>query len=141
MHKLYCYVDESGQDTGGRIFVVAIVVTDENRDKLLELCEQLEKVSGKRRDKWGRAKHERRMQYLRNIFADDRFKEALCYSVYHQTIDYDTATIDAITKTVSWRKPTTKYTTLIYIDGLSKTKRREYGARLRRLGLPVRQVR
>jgi len=65
MDKLYCYVDESGQDTGGRIFVVAIVGTGENRDKLLDLCEKLEKVSGKRRDKWGRAKHERRMQYLR----------------------------------------------------------------------------
>ena len=49
MDKLYCYVDESGQDTGGRIFVVAIVGRGENRDKLLDLCEQLEKVSGKRR--------------------------------------------------------------------------------------------
>ncbi len=67
MDKLFCHVDENGQDTGGRIFVVSIVVTGENRDKLLELCEQLEKVSGKRRDKWGRAKHERRTQYLRHI--------------------------------------------------------------------------
>ena len=33
------------------------------------------------------------------------------------------------------------YTTLIYIDGLSRTKRREYGARFRRVGLPVRRVR
>jgi hypothetical protein len=56
---------------------MTIVVTGENRDKLLDLCQQLEKASGKQRDKWGRAKHERRMQYLRHIFADDRFKETL----------------------------------------------------------------
>jgi hypothetical protein len=47
MQKLYCYVDETGQDTGGQIFIVAVVVTGEERDDLLTLCEQLEKVSGK----------------------------------------------------------------------------------------------
>ncbi len=37
-------------------------------------------------------------------------------------------------------KPSDKFTTLIYVDGLSKTKRHEYGARLRRFGLPVRKI-
>ena len=27
-HKVYCYVDESGQDTRGDFFVVAVVVVD-----------------------------------------------------------------------------------------------------------------
>lgn len=26
--KLYCYVDETGQDTEGRLFLVSVVVTD-----------------------------------------------------------------------------------------------------------------
>ena len=30
---------------------------------------------------------------------------------------------------------------LVYVDGLGKTKRHEYGRRLRRSGLPVRQIR
>ena len=141
MHKLYCYVDESGQDPQSEIFIVAVVVTGEERDKLLDLCEQLEKVSGKQKDKWGRAKHERRMRYLHHIFADDRFNETLRYSVFKQTRNFDTATINAITSAVHWKKPAGKYTTLIYIDGLSKTKRQEYGVRLRRLGLPVRRIR
>ena len=51
MTKLYCYVDESGQDPQSEIFIVAVVVTGEQRDKLLQPCEQLEKVSGKRKDK------------------------------------------------------------------------------------------
>jgi hypothetical protein len=29
MRKLYCYVDESGQDTEGKIFVVSIVITED----------------------------------------------------------------------------------------------------------------
>lgn len=111
------------------------------RDQLLKLCEQLEKVSGKQKDKWDRTKHDRRMRYLRHVFADDRFKGSLRYSVFRQTSDYDTATVEAIVKALSWKKPTSKFTTFIYVDGLSKKKRHEYGVRLRRLGMPVRQVR
>jgi len=40
---LYCYVDECGQDTMGKIFVVTMVVVGKERDALLELCEKLEK--------------------------------------------------------------------------------------------------
>ena len=36
------------------------------------------------------------MRYLRHVFADDRFTEALRYSVFRQTRDFDTATIQAI---------------------------------------------
>lgn len=66
--KLYCYVDESGQETLGRIFVVSVVVIVENRDEIFSLCEQLEQVSGKGKHKWGDADHEERMRYLRYIF-------------------------------------------------------------------------
>ena len=31
--KLYCYVDESGQDTGGKIFIVSVVVTKTEKEK------------------------------------------------------------------------------------------------------------
>ena len=31
--KLYAYVDESGQDTLGELFLVSVVVTGEARDK------------------------------------------------------------------------------------------------------------
>lgn len=141
MQKFYCYVDESGQDTRGKIFVVAIIVLGEDRDELLQYCEQVEQESGKHKDKWGKAKHMRRMAYIRQILADARFKGTLRYSVFRQNIDYDSVTIMAIAKAVRWGKPKGKYTSLIYVDGLSKTKRREYGVQLRRLGIRVRQIR
>lgn len=139
--KLYCYIDENGQDTKGDIFIVAVVVTEENRDQLLILCEQLEQVSGKRKDKWGASKHDRRMRYINHIFADERFKGILRYEVFKKTLDYDSSTITAIVSAVKWDKPKGQFTTLVYVDGLSKTKRREYGARLRHMGLPVKRVR
>mgnify|MGYP001561723993 CR=1 FL=1 len=56
-NKLYCYVDENGQDTKGKIFIVSVVVTTKERNELLILCEHLEKITGKRKDKWRQAKH------------------------------------------------------------------------------------
>lgn len=32
--KIYCYVDETGQDTEGDLFLVALVVTGQERDVL-----------------------------------------------------------------------------------------------------------
>jgi hypothetical protein len=140
INKIYCFVDESGQNTQGRVFVVSVVVTAHKRNELFALCEQIEQVSGKRKDKWGKADHGERMKYLHHIFVDDRFKGCLRYEVFRQTIDYDTATIEGIVSSVKWGKPSGKFTTMVYIDGLKKTKRHEYGARLRRFGLAVRKV-
>ncbi len=141
MTKLYCYVDESGQDTQGRMFIVSVVITEKSRGRLFAVCEKLEDASGKKKDKWGRAKHERRMFYIRHILADARFKGVLRFEVFRNTKDYDGSTITAIISSVNWDKPHGQFTTLVYVDGLSKTKRQEYGARLRRLGLPVRKIR
>ncbi|MBI2029844.1 hypothetical protein HYT02_05490 [Candidatus Gottesmanbacteria bacterium] len=139
--KIYCYVDENGQDTQGRVFVVSVVITGENRDELLTLCEQLEKISGKKKDRWGSTKHGRRMRYISHIFADDRFEGLLRYQIFKDTKDYDSSTVTAIVSAVKWDKPIGRFTTLVYVDGLSKTKRQEYGARLRHLGLPLRRIR
>jgi hypothetical protein len=32
--KLYCYVDETGQDTLGQFFIVSVVITEDIREKL-----------------------------------------------------------------------------------------------------------
>jgi hypothetical protein len=31
--NLYCYVDETGQDTNGKFFVVSVVIADSRRDE------------------------------------------------------------------------------------------------------------
>lgn len=137
--KLYCYVDESGQDTKGDIFIVSVVVTSKERDELLILCEEIEVKSGKGKFKWGKAEHNRRMDYIRRIFSKKIFKGKLRFTVYHEQVNYDMATIMGIAKAVHFKGPK-EYTTLVYIDGLAKTKRQEYGSELRKLGVPTRKV-
>lgn len=137
--KLYCYVDENGQDTKGDIFIVSVVVSGSERDELLSLCENIEKRSGKGKFKWGKTEYNRRMKYLEQIFANKRFKGKLRYCVYKEQVNYDMATIMDIAKAVHFREPK-EYTTLVYVDGLAKTKRHEYGSELRKLGIPTRKV-
>jgi hypothetical protein len=140
MQKLYAYVDENGADAGSQFFTVAVVILSANRDQLLLVCEELEQLSKKGKLKWGKAQHVRRMDYLRRIFADPRFKGALRYSVFQKPTNYDLATIMGIAKAIQWRKPIEGYTALIWIDGLSKNKRHEYSSELRKLGVFTKKV-
>jgi len=137
--KLYCYVDENGQDTKGDIFIVSVVVTGNERDELIRLCEEIEEKSGKQKDKWGRSKYARRIAYIKLVFSNKNFKGKLRYSTYREQSSYDLATITAIAKAAHFKEPD-EYTTLVYVDGLSKTKRQEYGSELRKLGVPTRKV-
>lgn len=41
-YKLFCYVDETGQDTQGRLFVVAVVVAERARVMLRQQCSAIE---------------------------------------------------------------------------------------------------
>lgn len=52
MQKLYCYVDETGQDTGSEFFVVVAVVSDKKQQELREKLVKIEKESGTGGRKW-----------------------------------------------------------------------------------------
>jgi hypothetical protein len=58
---LYCYVDESGQHTQGRLFVVSAIFAGTNRDELLEVCKTIEERTGKGRTKWHKSEYKLRL--------------------------------------------------------------------------------
>jgi NAD(P)-dependent dehydrogenase (short-subunit alcohol dehydrogenase family) len=65
--KLYAYVDESGQDTEGRFFVVSVVLIGTDRDTVLARLEALEERSRKGRVKWRRARYAFRQAYIAGL--------------------------------------------------------------------------
>lgn len=75
IQKLYCYVDETGQDTAGEFFLVSIVILDALREELKEWLQKLEKESGKGKKKWTKATRKQRQVYMEQIVADERFSE------------------------------------------------------------------
>ncbi len=138
--KLYCYVDENGQDTQGRVFIVSVIVVAKERDELLKFCEEIENETGKGKTKWRKSGYEQRLRYLRCIFRDERLRENFRYSLFTRTREYDLATIVGIAKAVNWKKSIEDYTTIVYVDGLSKTKRHEYSSELRKLGVSTHKL-
>jgi hypothetical protein len=141
MQKLYCYVDESGQDTvaqSGRkiIFVVAIAVFSANRDELEKVCINYENVSGKRK-KWSRTRRTNRIHYIRLVLNDERFRKSLCFSASGPTMhpDYDARTVLGIAKAITWKNSLKAYTAEVYVDGITQNKQSEYATELRKAGI------
>ena len=147
MHTLYCYVDESGQDTFAQtnrhqIFVVGVVATDQDRNELSQACEGYEQASGKGKFKWNNAERTRRLRYMRFILRDDRFWQALCVCVFDHITkkDFDNATVRGIAWAASLRPPSQPFVVHVYVDGLAKKKRSEYRQKLKSQGVPVGEV-
>ena len=121
--RIDLYIDESGQNTKGELFVVAVVAV-ENNQVFRQHCETLERSSGKRTVKWRTAHEKRRLDYLRSIMlhsSSHKFK--LFYSVSRETTDYDLATIDGIASAVRRLRPIGS-DVYVHVDGLPKSKRK-----------------
>lgn len=138
--KIFCYVDETGQDNLGKMFIVSVIVP-KNRDEFLEYLNELEVKTGRGRLKWGRANINKRLQYLQEIFAQRKYPLTAYYSVYENTKEYKQSTIMTISKAVHQVKNFQDKLFTILIDGLGEKDQRYYGSELRKLGVPSRKVR
>lgn len=138
--RLYCYVDETGQDTEGNILIVTVVVP-ENRDELLKYLEALEVKTGRGKVKWGRAHTEKRLSFLNEIFNQKKYPLKAYYSIYEGTKEYKAATILTIAKSINTIKGFKEKTFVILVDGLGAKDQRFYGSQLRHLGIHTRKIR
>jgi hypothetical protein len=86
--KLFCYVDETGQDTLGALFVVSVVVTREDRGPLRRDLEAIERSSGKGQVKWHRAKRPTREAHIRAVLSLATLRGKLFYDAYRNTWNY-----------------------------------------------------
>jgi|SRR3990167_8154509 len=143
IRKLYYYVDETGQDTAAQpekkqaIFVVAIIVLDSRQNPLEKIVARYEKTSRKGKIPWHKAKYSFRLDFIRSIIRDDRFKGALWYQVFRQPSKpfFDTYTLQAIANCIGNKFKNHHYVKEIYVDGLTRSKQSEYAVELRRMGI------
>ncbi|MBI5358740.1 DUF3800 domain-containing protein [Candidatus Amesbacteria bacterium] len=138
--KIYCYVDETGQDTSGKIFVVSVIITAELQDKLSEALTRVEISSGKGKLKWGRSGIKQKLAFIGEIFNQKNVSLRICYSHYTDTRDYKSSTILTIAKSINTLPDYTKKVFSIYIDGLSKKDEKYYGTQIRHLGIHTKKV-
>jgi hypothetical protein len=141
LQKLYCYVDESGQDTKGRFFLVAIVITGEEREVMMQELEKIEGESGKGILKWKKTSVERRVAYLEKIFANRLFAGKISCAAFFSGQNYQELTIEATAKAIVATVPDNNYEATVYVDGLSIIDRFVVTAGLRNRRIHVKRVR
>ncbi|MBI3912667.1 MAG: DUF3800 domain-containing protein [Chloroflexi bacterium] len=138
--RLYCYVDESGQDTEGDLFVVSVIVADEARERIAQQCEKIEAATGKGRVKWTRSDYVRKQEYIRLILREPELANSLFFAVYRNSKEYFSLTVQTIARAIAMRGEKS-YKATILIDGLPRSQQRRVGSDLRRLRVQIRKVR
>ena len=68
--KLYCYVDETGQDAGSNFFVVVSVVSGEEQNKIRNDLLNLESSSKVHARKWFNSRSPAKEQFLRAVIKE-----------------------------------------------------------------------
>ncbi|MFO7631353.1 MAG: DUF3800 domain-containing protein [Caldilinea sp.] len=139
--KLCCYVDESGQDTNGEFFIVAIVVVGGDRERLRQRCIDIEAQARKGVRKWAKSNRERRLAYIQSVLGDAELRGRLHFAFYRFTQDYLAATVQTISLALHRVTVGEEYKATVLIDGLSRADERKVGLLLRCSGMSVQKVR
>ncbi|MBI4603916.1 MAG: hypothetical protein HY721_18325 [Planctomycetes bacterium] len=137
--RLFCYVDETGQEARDALFLVAIVLSGPDRDQLAAFLLDVECATGKRL-KWHRSKFTDRVAYLRQVLPHPSLRQNLLYATYQRPASYLEATIDGVARALRAKGATTARTTVI-VDGLRRTEVPRFAAGLRARGIHLHKVR
>ena len=136
--KIYCYVDETGQDTQGQFFIVSVIVTGEMRDRLGARLEEIEKATRKGNVKWIRSRSLFRLAYMKAVLSDPLFKNTLHFSHYEQTKKYMVLTVLATARAIATVPD--RGVAAVYVDGLPKSRVQWFSTELRRLSVRTSKV-
>lgn len=140
--RLFCYVDETGQDTQGQLFVVVAVVTVEP-DELRKHLETAEATSGTGKAKW------RRVRKGKGAYLMAALSSAIKIRVYYQVftgpeLSYELATVQATANAIDAYRDSEgigEYNATIVIDGLHRSLQHRTAKLLRNLGIRTKSVR
>ncbi|MDO8511860.1 MAG: DUF3800 domain-containing protein [bacterium] len=139
IQKLYCYVDETGQDARSSVFIVAVVVSEQEQNTVRQQILKAEQESGIGLSKWSNAGQNRRIKFLnialeRNIGSEDLF-----YASYKKPIPFFFPMLDLTAKAIR-AKTKKEYKIKVYVDGIDRKKARELTNALRIGGISLEMV-
>jgi len=143
--KLYCYVDETGQDTLGNLYIVVTVVVGQERDILNDFLGEAEAKSGKTRRKWtkSRDRDKERHKYIELALIPKHLKGKIFYKIYNDTKFYEDLMVLVIGRAINIYTQTRNindYRATIVIDGLQDRVQKRVTKSLRQLGVKMKKV-
>ncbi|MDP2951153.1 MAG: DUF3800 domain-containing protein, partial [bacterium] len=136
IQKLYCYVDETGQDDSSEVFIVVAVVSDKEQGAIRQSLLEIECLAKTGQRKWHKSKPERRINYLRLLLEKRICQKEVFFASYKKPLPYFLPLLETIEGAIN-EKAKGKYKVIVYIDGMDKKKSREMAnaLRLRKISL------
>lgn len=121
------------------MFIVSIIIVEQDRESLMAKLESIEAQSRKGQRKWFHTNRERRESYIRLLVESKFLKNSISYSCFQNTKAYVDLTILATAKAILSRARV-PYQATVLVDGLRTTERNRFAAGLRKLKVTTRQV-
>jgi hypothetical protein len=137
--KFFIYIDESGQDTKGELFVVTALILEDNREVILERLKEIEKDSKKKNIKWSKSYSKFRKKYIERITELTCFKNTLFFEIFNGK-EYLKFTSYIIAKTIKTNRYSNDKIT-IYIDGFNKKELEKLKVELKALQVKHKKLR
>jgi len=130
MQKLYCYVDETGQDVKSEFFIVVAVVNDQDQNLLRDSLYKIESLTKIGKRKWHKSVIDNRKNYLNLLI-----KESICagdvyFGHYNKPIPYFLPMLETLEKAILG-KAKESYKAIVYVDGIDIKKANELTNALR----------
>jgi hypothetical protein len=139
MQKLYCYIDETGQDAASELFIVVAVVSDKEQNLLREQLLEIESLSKIGKRKWHKSRSDRRKEYLRLVLEKRAGKGEIYFNSYKKPLPYFLPMLETLEKAIL-DKAEKEYRTIVYVDGIDKKKAIELTNALRLRKIKLRLV-
>ncbi|MDL1901415.1 hypothetical protein FBR02_11645 [Anaerolineae bacterium CFX9] len=137
--KIYCFVDETGQHTQGKSFIVGLVLCDSDVEVARGILLEIERITDKGILKWAKSRHTARIAYIENISQHSYFAGKLFFRFTQSSREYFRLTAEAIVAAIQQYRQSHKVT--IIVDGLENKRRRELVKLVRERGIRVDKVR
>ena len=138
--KLYIYLDETGQDTQGRFFLVALVVVEAEREPVRTLLHTMEQLSHKGRQKWSKLTRKKKLAYVTTLLAHPRTC-SLYVVTFYNTVAYLASTGAALAQVLARYAGADKTEVVILIDGLPKSLQHQISRYIKIPQIAVKRIR
>lgn len=140
MQKIYCYVDETGQDHKSEVFIVVTIVSDEDQDTLRKKLLDIEHSTRIGLRKWHKSRPRQRIDYLAAVIERGIAKGDAFVGVYQKPIPYFLPMLEVIEYAIK-QKAKGAYRVIVYVDGIDRKKAAELTNALRVRGITLEMVR
>lgn len=139
--KLYCYVDETGQDAGSEFFIVVSIVSSEEQHQVRSDLLKLEITSKVHARKWFNSRSPVKEKFLRLAVSKKLATGDVYYGMFKKPLPFFLPMLETIEKAIKEKTGSDPYQTIIYVDGIDKKKAKELTNALRLKGIKLKYVR